>query len=53
MDGKSIIHLINSKRIITFSDVIKCLLNKDEIIPYLYPRLFVGQDGYELSIITA
>ncbi|CAD8110896.1 unnamed protein product [Paramecium sonneborni] len=47
VNGRSIIHLIHSKRTITFSDVIKCLLNKDEIIPYLYPRLFIGQDGLE------
>ncbi|CAK90310.1 unnamed protein product (macronuclear) [Paramecium tetraurelia] len=47
VDGRSIIHLIHCRRTITLSDIVKCIQNKDEIIPYLFPRLFIGQDGLE------
>lgn len=34
VDGRAILSLIHNKLTITLSDIVKCVLNKEEIIPY-------------------
>ncbi|KAM3134738.1 hypothetical protein pb186bvf_013213 [Paramecium bursaria] len=45
VDGKSIIRLFQLKRIITLSDLLNCILNKEDIIQNFQHKLFIGYDS--------